>query len=147
MKFATGPCHADVLIVGAGPAGLASAIAAARHGLRVQVIDAMKPPIDKACGEGLMPDSLEALAANGSTNVSTLASRIVLPQYDTTAPWTDLVEVYWSNVGQPYCTPKSSNQLCVAFIPNKKFATPQQAPTHFPALRHHLAAAQPNGPA
>ena len=31
----------------------------------VEVIDAMKPPIDKACGEGLMPDSLEALAALG----------------------------------------------------------------------------------
>src|SRR6266851_1684918 len=59
----------DVLIVGGGPAGLASAIAAARQGLHVEVIDAMKPPIDKACGEGLMPDSLEALAAIGVTNL------------------------------------------------------------------------------
>src|ERR1700712_1679527 len=59
----------DVLIVGGGPAGLASAITAARQGLHVEVIDAMKPPIDKACGEGLMPDSLEALAAIGFTNL------------------------------------------------------------------------------
>src|SRR6266478_6953347 len=59
----------DVLIVGGGPAGLAAAIAAARQGLHVEVIDAMKPPIDKACGEGLMPDSLEALAAIGFTNL------------------------------------------------------------------------------
>src|SRR5258708_15893290 len=59
----------DVLIVGGGPAGLASAIAAARQGLHVEVIDAMKPPIDKACGEGLMPDALEALAAIGFTNL------------------------------------------------------------------------------
>src|SRR6266576_188957 len=59
----------DVLVVGGGPAGLASAIAAARQGLHVEVIDAMKPPIDKACGEGLMPDSLEALAAIGFTNL------------------------------------------------------------------------------
>src|SRR5882762_6321930 len=59
----------DVLIVGGGPAGLASAIAAARQGLHVEVTDAMKPPIDKACGEGLMPDSLEALAAIGFNNL------------------------------------------------------------------------------
>ncbi len=57
--------RADVLIVGAGPAGLACAIASARQGLRVELADAMRPPIDKACGEGLMPDSLEALAAIG----------------------------------------------------------------------------------
>jgi menaquinone-9 beta-reductase len=57
--------NADVLVVGAGPAGLASAIAAARQGLHVEVVDAARPPIDKACGEGLMPDSIEALAAIG----------------------------------------------------------------------------------
>jgi flavin-dependent dehydrogenase len=55
----------DVLIVGAGPAGLAGAIAAAREGLCVVVIDASKPPIDKACGEGLLPGSLESLASLG----------------------------------------------------------------------------------
>ena len=55
----------DVLIVGAGPAGLACAIAAAREGLYVVVIDASKPPIDKACGEGLLPGSLEALCSLG----------------------------------------------------------------------------------
>ncbi len=56
---------AEVLIVGAGPAGLACAIAAARQGLQVEVVDGMSPPIDKACGEGLMPDALEALATLG----------------------------------------------------------------------------------
>jgi flavin-dependent dehydrogenase len=55
----------DVLVVGAGPAGLACAIAAANQGLQVELIDAMKPGIDKACGEGLMPDSLAALTALG----------------------------------------------------------------------------------
>jgi flavin-dependent dehydrogenase len=55
----------DVLIVGAGPAGLACAIAAAREGLCVVVIDASKPPIDKACGEGLLPGSLESLVSLG----------------------------------------------------------------------------------
>ena len=54
---------ADVLIVGGGPAGLATAIALRQKGASVTVADAMTPPIDKACGEGLMPDSLQDLAA------------------------------------------------------------------------------------
>jgi flavin-dependent dehydrogenase len=55
----------DVFVVGGGPAGLAAAIAAHRHGLRAMVADSATPPIDKACGEGLMPDSLEVLARLG----------------------------------------------------------------------------------
>jgi flavin-dependent dehydrogenase len=55
----------DVFVVGGGPAGLAAAIAARQHGLRVMVADSARPPIDKACGEGLMPDSLEVLARLG----------------------------------------------------------------------------------
>jgi len=51
----------DVFIVGGGPAGLAAAIASRLRGFQVVVADAAQPPIDKACGEGLMPDSLEAL--------------------------------------------------------------------------------------
>jgi menaquinone-9 beta-reductase len=55
----------DVFIVGGGPAGLAAAIAARLKGFEVVVADAAQPPIDKACGEGLMPDSLEALRRLG----------------------------------------------------------------------------------
>lgn len=55
----------DVLVVGGGPAGLAAAIAVRRKGLSVVVADAGVPPIDKACGEGLMPDALRALAGLG----------------------------------------------------------------------------------
>jgi menaquinone-9 beta-reductase len=251
--------QSDVLIVGAGPAGLACAIAAARQGLHVEVLDAMTPPIDKACGEGLMPDSLEALAALGFTNLDQIlretpnhllrgirfiadpaspnhtaptaeaafrkapgrgirrtvlhqilldrasslgvrfhwqnsvqcitptpqgtlvlsnrqtlrtryligadgpasrvatwaglshdaiqSRRIGLRQHYTITPWTDFVEVYWSNIGQAYVSPNSSHEVCVAFIANKKFASPNHALSHFPTLQHHLAAAQPNGPA
>src|SRR5260370_14431610 len=57
------------MIIGGVPAGRASAIAGARQGLRVEVIDAMKRRIDKAGGEGLMPDALEALAPVGFTNL------------------------------------------------------------------------------
>jgi menaquinone-9 beta-reductase len=55
----------DVFVIGGGPAGLAAAIAARQQGLDVIVADGNKPPIDKACGEGLMPDSLEALRRLG----------------------------------------------------------------------------------
>jgi flavin-dependent dehydrogenase len=55
----------DLLVAGAGPAGLACAIAAASQGLCVEVVDGRTPPIDKACGEGLMPDTLSALTQLG----------------------------------------------------------------------------------
>ena len=55
----------DVFIVGGGPAGLAAAIAARLKGFDVVVADAAHPPIDKACGEGLMPDSSDALRRLG----------------------------------------------------------------------------------
>ncbi|MHB1022379.1 MAG: NAD(P)/FAD-dependent oxidoreductase [Acidobacteriaceae bacterium] len=55
----------DAVVVGGGPAGLAAAIALRQRGLDCMVVDAMQPPIDKACGEGLMPDAREALAQLG----------------------------------------------------------------------------------
>jgi flavin-dependent dehydrogenase len=57
----------DVFIVGGGPAGLATAIALRQRGLRVVVADLAKPPIDKACGEGLMPQTVTALKDFGIT--------------------------------------------------------------------------------
>ena len=51
----------DVFVIGGGPAGLAMAIAARQRGLTAIVADGMLPPIDKACGEGLMPDGLDSL--------------------------------------------------------------------------------------
>ncbi len=51
----------DVLVVGGGPAGLATAILVALRGLRVAVVEPRSGPIDKACGEGLMPAALRRL--------------------------------------------------------------------------------------
>lgn len=61
------PNPVDVFIVGGGPAGLATAIAARRYGLSVVVADGAVPPIDKSCGEGLMPDGVDALQQLGIT--------------------------------------------------------------------------------
>jgi 2-polyprenyl-6-methoxyphenol hydroxylase-like FAD-dependent oxidoreductase len=54
-----------VLVIGGGPAGLATAIAARNKGFAVTVADGAKPPIDKACGEGLLPGTLAALRELG----------------------------------------------------------------------------------
>jgi flavin-dependent dehydrogenase len=251
MPFSTPATQPDVLIVGAGPAGLAAAIASANKGLHVEVVDAMQPPIDKACGEGLMPDAMRSLAALGfnlnqdlrkteshllrglrflneqpastseaifpaspgrgirrtalhqllldralalgvrfhwensvqsteptptghllRTNRQTLhtryligadghksriaawaglteatihSRRIGLRQHYAIAPWTNFVEVYWSDHGQAYVTPTSSSEVCVAFISNKKFPTVDQALTYFPALQRQLASATRSG--
>ncbi len=55
----------EVIVVGGGPAGIVAAIAARGHGLRVTVLDARTPPIDKPCGEGILPQGVAALKALG----------------------------------------------------------------------------------
>jgi flavin-dependent dehydrogenase len=242
MRVGSADHDVDVFIAGAGPAGLACAIAAAAQGLRVEVADGMRPPIDKACGEGLLPDTLAALTELGVTldgtesfplrgirflgdsgdrhatesealfptapgrgvrrtllhqllldratslgvhfrwetvvqsidnaqvrtnrhtvyprwiigadghqsrirawagleKSSTSARRIGLRQHFVIAPWTDLVEVYWTNHAQAYITPVSPTEVCVAFIATEKFTSIQQAMELFPALQLRLASA------
>ena len=55
----------DLVVVGGGPAGLALALAARRHDLAVTVLERRRPPLDKACGEGIMPAGLMVLAELG----------------------------------------------------------------------------------
>jgi geranylgeranyl reductase family protein len=56
---------ADVVVVGAGPAGSAAAAWAARAGRDVLVIDAASFPRDKACGDGLTPRAVDELELLG----------------------------------------------------------------------------------
>ncbi|HEY9372351.1 NAD(P)/FAD-dependent oxidoreductase [Streptomyces sp.] len=55
----------DLLVAGGGPAGLATAIHAAMNGMEVAVIEPRPGPVDKACGEGIMPRGVLSLRALG----------------------------------------------------------------------------------
>jgi flavin-dependent dehydrogenase len=55
----------DVLVVGGGPVGLATAIHCTLAGLSAAVAEPRTAPVDKACGEGVMPAAVRRLAALG----------------------------------------------------------------------------------
>lgn len=55
----------DLVVVGGGPVGLVTALEARRLGLGVAVVEPRPSPVDKACGEGIMPAGLAALRRLG----------------------------------------------------------------------------------
>jgi menaquinone-9 beta-reductase len=55
----------DLVVAGAGPAGAAAALTAARHGLSVVCIDRARFPRDKTCGDGLTTQALRILERLG----------------------------------------------------------------------------------
>lgn len=74
----------DVAVVGAGPAGCAAALSAARLGLDVVLVDGARFPRDKVCGDGVAPHALEvyqglgvdpAALVDGSKPISSLVLR------------------------------------------------------------------------
>jgi flavin-dependent dehydrogenase len=55
----------EAVVVGAGPAGIVAGIVLARSGIDTLVCDRNRLPIDKACGEGILPIGVRTLHALG----------------------------------------------------------------------------------
>jgi flavin-dependent dehydrogenase len=55
----------DILVAGGGPAGLATGINAALAGFEAVVVEPRPAPVDKACGEGVMPGGVTGLRSIG----------------------------------------------------------------------------------
>ena len=224
----------EVLVAGGGPAGLAAAIAARQAGFEVAVVDCAQPPIDKACGEGIMPDGLAALSALGidvderhaapfrgirfingpreveasfpcgvgygirrtllhrwlvdraaecgvslhwGRRITGLSPEGLLVERDVVssrwlicadgqnsklrklsgldparsphcrfgfrrhyrvAPWSEFVEVCWSDLGQMYVTPVAEDQVCIALITSRNGLRFDAALLSFPQLASRL---------
>lgn len=232
-----------VLIVGAGPAGLAAAITAARRGADVVVFEKRTGALDKACGEGIMPHGVRWLRRQGVDldgagrlfhgiryvegertldgrffgasglamrrlilserlsrraeelgvtvergakveQVQTLVSGVVLrvngeavagdvgvgadglhsrvaeqlrgrkpaqqphaARYGVRvhvrqAPWTDRVEVHWSNHGEAYVTPVAEDEMGIAFLTTNRPLNGDALIACFPALHRRIAHAE-----
>src|SRR5258707_15593303 len=65
----------DVAIAGGGTAGLALAIHTPKRGLSTIVLERRTWPVDKACGDGLMPAGLGQLESMGVLGRVTSADR------------------------------------------------------------------------
>ncbi|WP_076476438.1 geranylgeranyl reductase family protein [Williamsia sterculiae] len=92
------PATADVLVVGAGPAGSAAAAHAARAGLEVVLLDAATFPRDKTCGDGLTPRAVAELGHLGLGAVLADRPRIVGLQLNG---WGVRQEVRWPSGAFP----------------------------------------------
>ncbi len=214
--------------MGGGPAGLAAARFAALAGLSAIVAEPRDTPVDKACGEGIMPGGLDSLRALGvspagvpfsgiayvdggrrvvarfrggpglgvrrtvlhqalARGVSLVPARVTsvaqgegwvraggltarwliaadglhstvrrcvgvsaaagtprrygLRTHWDVQPWSDVVEVWWSPVGEAYVTPVASNLVGVAILSRDRACLDA-----FPGLRDRLRGASQVGP-
>jgi geranylgeranyl reductase family protein len=79
------PTPYDVVVVGAGPAGIAAAIRAHDAGLEVVVVDKARFPRDKACGDGLTTAALRRLERMG-LNLDALPSCVLVSEAVLVSP-------------------------------------------------------------
>jgi flavin-dependent dehydrogenase len=96
--------RADVVVVGAGPAGAATAILLAEHGLDVVVLDRGSLPRPKICGEYLSPEAGRVLDRLGVLKTVDAAGAAAIHGMRITAPDGTAITGHYRDVGpwRPY---------------------------------------------
>ena len=96
--------RADVVVVGAGPAGAATAILLAEHGLDVVVLDRGSLPRPKICGEYLSPEAGRVLDRLGVLKAVDAAGAAAIHGMRITAPDGTTITGHYRDVGpwRPY---------------------------------------------
>jgi flavin-dependent dehydrogenase len=94
----------DVIVVGAGPAGAATAILLAEHGLHVLVLERGARPRPKICGEYLSPEAGRVLDRLGVLKTVEAAGAVALTGMRITAPDGTVLTARYEAVGgfRPY---------------------------------------------
>jgi menaquinone-9 beta-reductase len=94
----------DVIVVGAGPAGAASAILLAEHGLHVLVLERGARPRPKICGEYLSPEAGRLLDRLGVLKTVETNGAVALTGMRITAPDGTTLTAKYQTVGafRPY---------------------------------------------
>ena len=97
MTTSTTPAYdADIIIVGAGPAGSATAYHAAQRGLNVLMLEKTAFPREKVCGDGLTPRAVKQLIEMGIDTSAdngwahNVGLRIIGGGHRLEIPWPDL---------------------------------------------------------
>jgi len=91
----------EVLIVGAGPTGLASALFLAERGARVRIIDAAPAATTTSRAQVVNPRSLELLASTGVTE-RILAEGRVVTAVKFYEDWAPVAEIDYRDLPSPY---------------------------------------------
>ena len=92
----------DVLILGAGPAGAATAIRAARAGLSVTLVDRARFPRDKPCSEYMSPETVRHLGALGVLEELEGSGGIPIAGTTVTGPRGSALTGLFANAGTPF---------------------------------------------
>jgi flavin-dependent dehydrogenase len=124
-----------------------SVTAAGQTARYLAAADGLHSPIRRQLGLA-WPDRSTRLASRGTAAAGTVtaagAVRRGLRQHFAVAPWTDLVEVYWSRLGEAYVTPVADDLVGVAILTSARGSFDSHLDA-FPALKRRLHDARPAG--
>ncbi|GAA1690580.1 NAD(P)/FAD-dependent oxidoreductase [Kribbella yunnanensis] len=95
-----------------------------------------------AAADGLHSPIRRQLGLSGERTAQSAPTRRGLRRHYQVSPWTDLVEVYWSPLGEAYVTPVADDLVGVAVLTTAR-GTLDSHLDAFPALKRRLSSATP----